>query len=95
MSCRWLWAVLESVGLKASVEGEQGGLSTPVVSVGENLSAGQRQLMCMVRALLESPKMLIMDEATSSIDGKTDERIQILRTLWSSRGRAASASALF
>ena len=73
-----LWDALESVGLKDFIKGQDGGLGMPIVGGGENLSAGQRQLLCMARALLESPTVLIMDEATSNIDNKTDERIQAM-----------------
>ena len=52
------------------------GYDTRITENGENLSAGQRQLLCIARAMLKLPPMLILDEATSSIDTRTELKIQ-------------------
>ena len=52
------------------------GYDTPVGEDGGNLSAGQKQLLCFTRVMLSAPPMLILDEATSSIDTKTELRVQ-------------------
>jgi ABC-type multidrug transport system fused ATPase/permease subunit len=71
-----IWESLECVGMKDYISEQSSQLDAPVTQMGENLSVGQRQLLCLARSILTKPKILIMDEATSSIDSKSNELLQ-------------------
>jgi ATP-binding cassette, subfamily B, multidrug efflux pump len=65
------------VGARKFIERLPGGLDYNVMERGATLSVGQRQLLSFIRAMVYDPKILVLDEATSSVDSETEEMIQV------------------
>lgn len=71
-----IWEAADLVGARRFIERLPGSLDYPVMERGATLSVGQRQLISFVRAMVYQPAVIILDEATSSVDSETEELIQ-------------------
>jgi ATP-binding cassette, subfamily B, multidrug efflux pump len=72
-----VWHAADLVGARKFIERLPGKLSYNVMERGSTLSVGQRQLISFIRAMVYDPKILVLDEATSSVDSETEELIQL------------------
>jgi ATP-binding cassette, subfamily B, multidrug efflux pump len=71
-----MWHAAELVGAKKFIERMPGGFNYKVMERGATLSVGQRQLISFIRSIVYDPKIIVLDEATSSVDTETEEMIQ-------------------
>lgn len=71
-----IWEALDIAQAKEFVQGFNEGLDTPVVQGGKSVSGGQKQRLCIARAIIKKPKILILDDSTSACDMETERKIK-------------------
>ena len=71
-----IWQALEIAQAADFVRGKPGGLDEPVETAGRNFSGGQRQRLCIARALVPQPPVLILDDSSSALDFATDAALR-------------------
>jgi ATP-binding cassette subfamily B protein len=71
-----VWAAVDSVGLRELVERSPERLDTPLHERGQSVSSGERQLLALARAFLAEPRVVVLDEATSSLDLRSELRVE-------------------
>jgi ATP-binding cassette subfamily B protein len=71
-----VWAAIDAVGLRELVERSPEGLDTPLHERGQSVSSGERQLLALARAFLAEPRVVVLDEATSSLDLRSELRVE-------------------